>query len=50
MEWDYFHTTEKRVIDNLIKEIEGLELPIDWKPKEVLGFIIRKLEDKKRNV
>jgi hypothetical protein len=50
MEWDYFHTIEKTVIDNLIKEIQNLELPSDWNPKEVLGFITRKLEDKKRNV
>ena len=49
MEWDKFHTIKKKVLSELINELECLEIPSDWKPKEVLGFIIRKLEDKERS-
>jgi hypothetical protein len=49
MELDIFHNIERRVVDQLITELDNLELPENWKPKDVLGFIIKRLEDKKRN-
>ena len=49
MEWDHFHTIKQKVLRELINELEGIELPYEWKPKEVLGFIINKLEDKEKS-
>ena len=46
MEWDNFAIIKKRFIDELIHELEGLEFPPEWRPKEVLGYIVRKIEDK----
>jgi len=49
MELDIFHNIERRVVDQLITDLYNLELPENWKPEEVLGFVIKRLEDKKRN-
>ena len=46
MEWDHFATVKKKFISDLINELEGLEFPPEWSPKDVLGFILRKIEDK----
>jgi len=35
---------ENRVREEIIKELSNLELPHEWKPKEVINFIIRKIE------
>lgn len=48
MEWDYFNTIKKRVLKELIDELNSFDIPADWRPKEALGFVIRKLEDKER--
>lgn len=49
MESYIFHNIEKKIIDQLITDLYNLELPESWKPEEVLGFVIKRLEDKKRN-
>ena len=49
MEWDYFHTIQKKVLNELINEMENLEFPPDWRPKDVLGLIIRKLKEKEES-
>lgn len=49
MEWDHFHTIKQKVLHELINELKGIELPNDWKPKDVLGFIIKKLEEKEKS-
>ena len=49
MEWDHFHTIKQKVLRELIKDLNGIELPSEWKPRDVLGFIIRKLEEKEKN-
>ncbi len=46
MEWDHFHIVQKKVLQDLINEIENLEIPPDWRPRDVLGLIIRKLKEK----
>lgn len=46
MDWDHFHIIKQKVLNELIQELQNLEFPPEWKPREVLGFIIRKLEDK----
>jgi hypothetical protein len=35
---------ENKVRQDIIKEINNLELPHEWKPKEVINFIIRKID------
>jgi hypothetical protein len=35
---------ENKVRQDIIKEINNLELPYEWKPKEVINFIIRKID------
>lgn len=50
LSWDHFDTIKKSFLKQLIVELENLELPPEWKPREVLGFVIRKLEDKEKNV
>ena len=49
MEWGHYNTIKKKVLRELITELEGLEYPPDWKPKDVFRLIIRKLEDKERS-
>jgi len=46
MEWDNFAVIKKQFIDDLVHELKDLELPTEWKPREVLGYVIRKIEDK----
>jgi len=35
---------ENKVRQEIIKELSNLELPYEWKPSEVIRFIIRKIE------
>lgn len=49
MEWDHFHVIKAKVLQELINELEGLEVPPDWRPRDVLGLVIRKLEDKQKS-
>ena len=49
MEWDHFHTIQKKVLKELIKEMEDLEIPPDWRPREVLRLVIRKLKEKEES-
>jgi hypothetical protein len=49
MEWDHFHTIQKKVLNELIKEMEDLEIPPDWRPREVLRLVIRKLKEKEES-
>ena len=49
MEWDYFHTVQKKVLNELINDIQNLEIPPDWRPKDVLGLVIRKLKEKEES-
>jgi hypothetical protein len=49
MEWDHFHTIKKKVLNELIKEMEDLEIPPDWRPREVLRLVIRKLKEKEES-
>ena len=46
MEWDHFHTIKQKVLRELINELESLEIPPDWRPREVLSLVLRKLKDK----
>lgn len=46
MEWDNFAVIKKKFIQDLISEFKDLELPPEWSPRDVLGFVIRKIEDK----
>lgn len=46
MEWDHFAVVKKQFINDLLHELKDLELPPEWKPREVLNFVIAKIEDK----
>ena len=46
MEWDNFAIIKKQFIDDLLHELKELELPPEWSPNDVLGYVIRKIEDK----
>ena len=49
MEWDHFHVIKKKVLKELIIEMENLEFPPDWRPKDVLGLVVRKLKEKEES-
>lgn len=49
MEWDYFHIVQKKVLNELISEIENLQIPPDWRPRDVLGLVVRKLKEKEES-
>ena len=49
MEWDHFHIIKQKILRELIDELESLEIPPDWRPREALGLVIRKLKDKERS-
>ena len=46
MEWDNFAVIKKKFIQDLTEELKSLELPPEWSPRDVLGFVIKKIEDK----
>lgn len=46
MEWDHFAVIKRQFIDDLIHELKDLELPPEWSSRDVLGYVIRKIEDK----
>jgi hypothetical protein len=37
---------KKQSINEIIKDLEGLEFPPEWRPRDVLGFVIKKLKEK----
>ena len=46
MEWDNFAVIKKKFIQDLTDELKNLELPPEWSPRDVIGFVIKKIEDK----
>lgn len=46
MEWDHFAVIKKQFIDDIIHELKDLQLPPEWSPRDVIGYIVRKIEDK----
>jgi hypothetical protein len=48
-EWDHFHVIQKKVLEDLIKELESLEIPPDWRPREVLSLVLRKLKEREKS-
>ncbi len=50
MEWDNFAIVKKKFINEIIQDLEGLEFPPEWRPRDVLGFIIKKIEEKGKKV
>ena len=46
MEWDHFSVIKKQFIDDIIHELKDLQLRPEWSPRDVLGYVIRKIEDK----
>lgn len=50
MEWDNFATVKQKFLNEVIKELQDLELPPEWSPRDVLGFVVRKLEDKGKKI
>ena len=46
MEIKNLYIIQKKCINEIIQELENLELPPEWRPKDVLGFVIRKLKEK----
>ena len=39
---------KKQCINEIIKEIENLEFPPELRPRDVLGFIVKKLKEKEQ--
>jgi hypothetical protein len=37
---------KKQSINEIIKDLEDLEFPPEWRPRDVLGFVIKKLQEK----
>lgn len=35
---------ENKVREEIVKELSNLEIPYEWKPNEVIRFIIRKIQ------
>lgn len=50
LEWDNFALVKQKFIDNIIKELDGLELPPEWSPRDVLGFVVRKIKDQGKRI
>jgi len=50
MEWDNFAVIKQKFIQDLINELKDLELPPEWSPRDVLGFVVRKIEDKGKKI
>lgn len=46
MDTDNLYIIKKQCISEIIKDLENLEFPPEWRPREVLGFVIRKLQEK----
>jgi len=46
MEWDNFAVIKQKFIQDLINELKDLELPPEWSSRDVLGFVVKKIEDK----
>ena len=49
MEWDHFHVIQKKILKELINDMENLEFPPDWRTKDVLALVIRKLKEKEES-
>ncbi len=50
MEWDNFSVVKQKFINEVIKDLEGLELPPEWRPRDVLKFVINKIEEKGKKI
>jgi hypothetical protein len=48
MEWDHLHIIKQKVLNELIRDLSNIELPPEWSPRDVLGFVIKILEDKEK--
>lgn len=46
MEWDNFAVIKKQFIDDIVRELKDLQLPPEWSPRDVIGYIVRRIEDK----
>jgi len=46
MEWDNFAVIKKQFINDIVREIKDLQLPPEWSSKDVIGYIVKKIEDK----
>jgi hypothetical protein len=50
LNWDNFAALKQKFVNDIIKELDNLELPPEWSPRDVLGFVIRKIEDKGKKI
>jgi hypothetical protein len=48
-DWDHFHAIQKKVLQELIDDLQNLEIPPDWRPREVLSLVLRKLREKEES-
>ena len=46
MEISNYDVIKKQFANEIIKDLKGLEFPPEWRPREVLNFLIRKIEEK----
>jgi hypothetical protein len=44
---DIISAMQIKMLDEVILELNNIELPPEWRPKDVLGFAIKKIESKK---
>jgi len=45
MQLDFYYSVKKKVLNDLINDLAGLEYPADWNSKDVLRLVINKLKD-----
>ncbi len=50
MDWENFASIKKQFVHELVAELEKLELPPEWRPRDVIGFVIRKIEEKGKKI
>ena len=50
MEWDNFIVIKQKFINEIINEIKDLELPPEWSPRDVIYFIVNKIEEKGKKI
>ena len=38
--------SQKKILNDLVSEIENIELPPDWRSKDAIKFILNKIKEK----
>ncbi len=44
---NFIYFLKAKMLDEIIMDLKNIELPPEWTPRDVLGFVINKIELKK---